>query len=53
LTSRDQLSGFHYMCPGPFELLKEESRLKAFIDEHKPKFICLSTLQNLLQKGTN
>jgi hypothetical protein len=53
LNSRDQLDGFHYICPGPFELLKEESRLGDLIANHKPKFIVLSTLQNLLQGGTN
>lgn len=42
------LPGFHYTCPGPFELIKQEAQLERLIEEYKLDLIVLSTLQNLL-----
>lgn len=42
------LNGFTYLRPGPFDLVKEESTLRTLITRHKPNFVVLSTLQNLL-----
>lgn len=42
------LPGFHFTCPGPFELTKHEAQLERLIEEYKLDLIVLSTLQNLL-----
>jgi AAA domain len=43
-----KLPGFRYVCPGPFDLLKEEEGLKGLIATCKPNFAVLSTLQSML-----
>jgi hypothetical protein len=48
LSERETLPGFHYTCPGPFELIKQEAQLERLIEEYKLDLIVLSTLQNLL-----
>jgi hypothetical protein len=50
LTDQDELKGFHYACVGPFDLIGEEGRILKLIWKHAPKFIVLSTLQNLLRE---
>jgi hypothetical protein len=40
--------GFHYACIGPFDLVKSEELLCALLEKHRPGFMVLSTLQNLL-----
>jgi len=42
------LPGFHYTCPGPFELIKHRVQLERLIEKYKLDLIVLSTLQNLL-----
>jgi hypothetical protein len=46
------LPGFHYTCPGPFELINQQAQLERLIEEYDLDLIVLSTLQNLLG-GTN
>ena len=48
LREGESLPGFHYTCPGPFELMQQEAQLERLIEEHKLDLIVLSTLQNLL-----
>lgn len=48
LSDKDELSGFHYVCPGPFDFLEEIRYLEDIFKKHKPKFAVLSTLQSLL-----
>jgi hypothetical protein len=48
LGEKDQVPGFHYACVGPFDFLSKDNRIEELIREHAPKFIVLSTLQNLL-----
>ena len=43
-----KLPGFHYTCPGPFELIKQQKQLEGLIVQYKLDLIVLSTLQNLL-----
>jgi hypothetical protein len=43
-----ELDGFVYMRPGPFDLVQEEKTLKMVLRRHRPDFVVLSTLQNLL-----
>jgi hypothetical protein len=40
--------GFHYICPGPFDLVKEEESLRELFSKYHPDYVVLSTLQNLL-----
>jgi len=40
--------GFHYLCPGPFDLVKEEESLRCLFAKYRPDYVVLSTLQNLL-----
>jgi len=48
LSEGAKLPGFHFTCPGPFELIKQEKELERLIEEYKLDLIVLSTLQNLL-----
>ena len=43
-----ELPGFHFTCPGPFELIKQETQLEQLIEQYKLDLIVLSTLQNIL-----
>ena len=43
-----ELRGFRYLRPGPFDLVAEEGTLRTLIHAHRPDFVVLSTLQNLL-----
>src|SRR5579872_3776085 len=43
-----ELPGFHYTCPGPFELIRQEKQLEKLIEQYKLDLIVLSTLQNIL-----
>jgi hypothetical protein len=45
---RDEVPGFHYACTGPFDLLRERSKLRRLLEKVQPDFAVLSTLQNLL-----
>ena len=45
-----ELKGFHYTCPGPFELVKQQAALERLIEDLKLDLIVLSTLQNVLGK---
>ena len=49
LKQTDVVGGFHYVCVGPFDFLGEQNRIEELVQKHAPKFIVLSTLQNLLQ----
>jgi hypothetical protein len=40
--------GFHYICPGPFDLVREEELLRELFAKYQPDYVVLSTLQNLL-----
>jgi hypothetical protein len=44
----DSVPGFHYACVGPFDFLGKDNRIEELVQKHAPKFIVLSTLQNLL-----
>lgn len=48
LKEGDELHGFNYARVGPFPLLDNQDRLRKLYATHKPKFVVLSTLQNLL-----
>src|SRR5215472_1441251 len=43
-----ELPGFHYTCPGPFELIAQEKQLEQLIEQYKLDLIVLSTMQNIL-----
>jgi hypothetical protein len=45
----EDVLGFYFTCPGPFNLLPAEEPLKAIINRLGLNLIVLSTLQNLLQ----
>jgi hypothetical protein len=49
LAESDPVQGFHYACVGPFDLLQEKKRIASIVKDCAPKFIVLSTLQNLLK----
>jgi len=48
LPPDEEVPGFHYVCPGPFDLVKEEDSLRCLFAKHQPDFAVLSTLQNML-----
>jgi len=48
LSGKDALPGFHYVCPGPFDLVELKKGLGNLLGFYKPSFAVLSTLQNLL-----
>jgi hypothetical protein len=48
IGEKDEVPGFHYACVGPFDFLNEQKHIQELIETHAPKFIVLSTLQNLL-----
>jgi hypothetical protein len=48
LAQEEQLPGFHYVCPGPFDVVKEENSLRELFARLNPDFAVLSTLQNML-----
>ena len=48
LSERDEVPGFHYACVGPFDFLEEKGRIADMVQKYMPKFLVLSTLQNLL-----
>src|SRR5438270_1868760 len=47
IEEASDVSGFHYACVGPFDFLGEQKRMNNLIQQYAPKFIVLSTLQNL------
>ena len=48
LAPDNELPGFHYVCPGPFDLVKEADGLTALLAKFQPDFAVLSTLQSVL-----
>jgi hypothetical protein len=48
LSADEDVPGFHYACIGPFDLVKEESRLNQLVEQYQLDFMVISTLQNLL-----
>lgn len=48
ITEKNPVPGFHYACVGPFDFLGTDNRIEELVQNHEPKFIVLSTLQNLL-----
>lgn len=48
LRQGDNIPGFHYWCPGPFDLVAQKAALETKIREVQPSFVVLSTLQNTL-----
>ena len=49
LSAEDRIPGFHFVCPGPFDLVAFETRLGNLLERYHPSFAVLSTLQNLLE----
>jgi hypothetical protein len=49
LKNGDDIPGFNYVCPGPFDLVAFESQVSRHLDKYRPDFAVLSTLQNLLE----
>jgi AAA domain len=48
LPADKDVPGFHFVCPGPFDLVSEESTLLELFAKHRPDFTVLSTLQSVL-----
>jgi len=48
IGEKEEVPGFHYACVGPFDFLGTDNRIEELVKKHAPKFIVLSTLQNLL-----
>jgi AAA domain/Winged helix-turn-helix DNA-binding len=48
IGEKNEVPGFHYACVGPFDFLSKENRIEELVQNLKPNFIVLSTLQNLL-----
>lgn len=48
IDPNDLVPGFHYVCPGPFDLVAQENSLRDLLNKHSPNFAVISTLQNLL-----
>ena len=48
LKNENDILGFYYICPGPFNLVSIEGELDKLFASFKPDFAVLSTLQNLL-----
>jgi len=48
LTEKHAVAGFHYVCPGPFELIKFKDFLGEQFAKYNPNFAVISTLQNTL-----
>lgn len=48
LKNENDIPGFYYICPGPFNLVSIEGELDKLFASFKPDFAVLSTLQNLL-----
>jgi hypothetical protein len=44
----EEASGFRYVRTGPFDLVKSERDLANLLQDHKPNFAVVSTLQSLL-----
>lgn len=48
LDPNREIQGFHFTCPGPFDLTAEVKRLESLIKQYDLDLIVLSTLQNVL-----
>ena len=48
LAPDEDVPGFHYVCPGPFDLVAAEHELVGLFQKHQPDFVVLSTLQSML-----
>jgi hypothetical protein len=48
LAPDKEVPGFHFACPGPFDLVKEEDGIRGLIAKFQPSFVVLSTLQSVL-----
>jgi hypothetical protein len=48
LGETELVPGFRYFCPGAFDLVKQMRELIELLVKHKPDFVVLSTLQNIL-----
>jgi hypothetical protein len=48
LDPNEPVPGFHYVCPGPFDFVREEPTLRELFAKCKPDFVVLSTLQSVL-----
>lgn len=44
----EDVSGFKWICPGPFDLVKEGKELANLLKKHEPDFVVISTLQNII-----
>jgi AAA domain len=44
----ERIPGFHWVCPGPFDLVKDIRELAVLLDKVKPDFAVISTLQNII-----
>jgi hypothetical protein len=48
LDPNEDVPGFICAVPGPFDLVKREQEVRALLATHRPDFVVLSTLQNIL-----
>lgn len=48
LDPSQEVSGFRYVCPGPFKLAETEQKLGELMAKHRPNFAVVSTLQSIL-----
>jgi hypothetical protein len=48
LPPDQDVPGFHYLCPGPFDLVAAEEDLTELFQKQNPDFVVLSTLQSML-----
>lgn len=48
LRGTDSVPGFHYFCPGAFDLVNQLTEVGQLLNKYKPDFVVLSTLQNIL-----
>ncbi len=48
--SAEDVPGFKYICPGPFNLVEEARHVAGVLSEYRPNLTVVSTLQNCLGK---
>ena len=44
----EDIPGFSWICPGPFDLVKDVAQLAMLLEKLKPDFAVISTLQNII-----
>jgi hypothetical protein len=48
IKESEQVPGFNWVCPGPFDLVNDLSQIAKVFDRVKPDFAVISTLQNII-----